>query len=137
MGAWGVSVFADDSSLDWIEEDYQNTGLSAVRRAVGVAADGYLEHDSGAAARAAGEVVAVCFGSEPADVDPEDLALLKVHCAEVVADSTLPALALTALERVAGPNSELNELWTESESTATEWKSAITELRDRLEAVVQ
>ena len=56
MGAFGTGIFHDDSSLDWIEEDYSEGGVAAVREALlrvsEMPSDDYLEFDDAVAARA-------------------------------------------------------------------------------------
>ena len=138
MGAWGVGIFQDDSSLDWVEEEYTAGGEEAVRAALDVAADAkpgdYLEHDEGAAARTAAEIVAAAFGAPPDLSDADALDTLMEHAESVAEDDTLITLALSAVRRVAADNSELAELWTEGDGAA-DWVAAIEGLEARLKGL--
>jgi hypothetical protein len=135
MGAWGVGVFEDDTSLDWLDEAYSDGGLEAVRAALKAVAeksdDDYLEYDEGIAGRAAAEIVAMSHGLAAGGLNDGDEERAKEHVAAVRADASLPALALEAIERLTGANSELHELWTE-DPTNPEWGEAISDLKRRL-----
>lgn len=135
MGAWGVGAFEDDSSLDWMDEVYAEGGVDAVRAALKQATetsdDDMLDYMAGCAARAAAEIVAIANGRAPGGLDDEDEAAAKEHADAVHADATFPVLALAAIDRLVGPNSELHELWTE-DPTNLEWIEAIDDLKRRL-----
>ena len=136
MGAWGVGIFQDDSSLDWIEDAYASGGPEAVRSALEDAANAsagdYVEYDEGAAARAEAEVVAAAFGAPPELEAGDTMDTLMEHSETVAEDDDLIPLALRSIRRVAAENSELHELWTEGEDKATEWTAAIEGLETRL-----
>ncbi len=135
MGAWGASVFEDDSSLDWLEGDYASGGASAVVSALDTASDtpvtGYLEVDEGAAAWAAAEVVATALGDLADGISPDNLELLNAHGTEVRDTDGIEGKAKAALDRIVSGNSELNELWLESDKQS-DWVAAINDLRRRL-----
>ncbi|MCG6885008.1 MAG: DUF4259 domain-containing protein [Silicimonas sp.] len=140
MGAWGAGAFEDDTALDWMDEAYSERGADAVRAALKAAAetpaDQYLDYDTGAAARAAAEIVAIAHARAPGGLDDNDEAAAKEHAEAVRADRSLSSLALAAMERLLGKQSELCELWTE-DPTNTEWLDAITDLRRRLKRGVE
>lgn len=136
MSAWGVGIFQDDSSVDWIEDAYASGGTEAVRSALEETADAsagdYVEYDEGTAARAAAEVVAAAFGAPPELEGGDMLDTLMEHAESVAEDDDLIPLALRAIRRVAAENSELHELWSKAENTAKEWVSATEGLEARL-----
>ena len=140
MGAWGAGAFEDDSALDWMDEAYAEGGVDAVRAALTAAAetakDDDLDYDIGAAARAAAEIVAIAHERAPGGLDDNDEAAAKEHADAVRADKGLATLALAAMERLLGKQSELCELWTE-DPTNTEWLDAIADLKRRLKRGVE
>lgn len=135
MGAWGVGAFEDDTSLDWMDDSYAEGGVEAVRAALTTAVatpdDDDLDYTAGCAARAAAEIVAIANGRAPGGLDDEDEEAAKEHADAVRADRDLPDLALRAIDRLVGPNSELHDLWTE-DPTNSEWLDAIADLKRRL-----
>ncbi|MEP1587595.1 MAG: DUF4259 domain-containing protein [Tateyamaria sp.] len=139
MGAWGVGIFQDDSSVDWIEDAYASGGPEAVRSALEDAANAsagdYLEYDEGTAARAAAEVVASAFGAPPELEDGDTMETLMEHSESVAEDDDLIALALRAIRRVAAENSELHDLWSRAENTASQWMTATEGLETRLRGI--
>ncbi|WP_299725163.1 DUF4259 domain-containing protein [uncultured Tateyamaria sp.] len=139
MGAFGVGIFEDDTSLDWIEEEYASGGVEAVRAALDEAADtsaaDYLEVDAGSAARAAAEAVAASFDAGPA-IDEDDLERLREHEEDIAQDDGLIALALRAVRRITAENSELAELWTEEEASAAVWTAEMDGLETRLRGLL-
>ncbi|MEP1520685.1 DUF4259 domain-containing protein [Ascidiaceihabitans sp.] len=134
MGAWGVSIFEDDTSLDWIEDDYTSGGVEAVRGALTVAvettAGDTLDYDEGIPARVAAEIVAVCFGAAHPGMGTDNSETLLEHIDDVTQDRDLIPLALQALARVNADNSELQELWAEGDQSA--WDAEIEGLEIRL-----
>src|SRR6478752_5559784 len=69
MGAWEAGPFENDTAMDWVA-DLERTGAHAVRTALSVAADGYVEAPVGEEVVAAAEVVASALG-EPGPKLPE------------------------------------------------------------------
>ncbi|MFT3684407.1 MAG: DUF4259 domain-containing protein [Phycisphaerales bacterium] len=153
MGAWGTGIFDNDDAMDWVigwetapegEGTTSDPGkLNFVIGALAAAADAkdYLDSDAGAAALAAAEIVAAASG-KPArsfvkgkDAD-ESLTELAAWSRSVNArplnDSKARELACQAIDRVLGPDSELAELWDDSEHS-TEWRAIADELRKRLQ----
>ncbi|MAM61719.1 DUF4259 domain-containing protein [Maritimibacter sp. UBA3975] len=134
MGALGANVFEDDASMDWLEE-YRSSGAGAVASALDTAAGtpvtDYLDVDQGAAARASAEVVAVAHGELPTGVSQDRLDLLNAHGSDVRAMPNIKSRATSALDRLISENSELHELWMESDAQS-DWVAAMNDLRRRL-----
>ena len=132
MGVWGSGSFENDDASDWIadfcdepDKELISDALSTVAEAD---ADEYLEAPDCSAGIAAAEVVAALKGAanpELPDDAKECVAKLKMK-----ADPRMTSLALKAVGRIR-TNSELKELWDESESP-TEWYSAMDNLEARL-----
>lgn len=135
MGAWGATLFEDDASLDWLDGDYAASGASAVASALDKAANcpvtEYLEVDDGAAALMAGEVVATAHGDMPDEISQDMLERLNAHGSAVRDLPDGKRRARKALERVISDNSELHELWAESDDQA-DWVASVNDLRRRL-----
>ncbi|WP_438705668.1 DUF4259 domain-containing protein [Tabrizicola sp.] len=135
MGAWGAGPFQDDTALDWLEEPFMAEGAVAVKAALGdvmaIGTDEYLEYDAGVAGRAAAEVVATSFGKPDPTNDDEDLAKIARFDDEVRALPGIRVLAGNALVRLSGENSEIAELWLESDSK-DEWLASVAGLAQRL-----
>lgn len=135
MGAWGVRAFENDAAGDWSFELTEVDDLSLVEAAFeeveAVGAD-YLEADAAANALAACEVLARLRGNtgySDSSTEPVDSWVAshpQTPSPELIARGT------AAIDRLLGSDSELRELWEESDPDA--WRGAVGELRDRLQA---
>jgi hypothetical protein len=119
MGAWGSGPFDNDTAADWVyglvDATTDEEALKVLESALSAAAETpegeYLDADEGLCAVAAAAVVAAATGSATDDL-PENVAeWLTGHAAAVPVSLRGPGRK--ALNRVAGPNSELAELWAE------------------------
>lgn len=137
MGAWGTGPFQDDVALDWLDEPFMADGADAVKAAVsdvlGVGADDYLEYEAGVAGRAACEVVAASFGKPDPSNGEEEVSKIAQFADEVRSVPEIRLHAMNALARLTGENSEIAELWLESDSK-DEWLASVASLSDRLKA---
>jgi hypothetical protein len=118
MGAWGDGPFDNDDAADWCAE--LNDAAPAeraelVRGALADAADQHDYLDSDIAARAVAAAAVVAAQSPGAPI------LDDVYGPQFLADGVplaggdhLRDLALRALERIAGDDSEWRELWEEN-----------------------
>jgi hypothetical protein len=131
MGAWGPGVFENDDASDWVwelEDDTDGTVLADALSIVTTApVSEFIEAPDASNALAAAEIVASARGSRAADLPTEAVVWLDAHSA--VVDEKLVAKARTAVERIAA-DSELKELWDESDSTA--WSTVVAALAARL-----
>jgi len=144
MGAWGAGSFDNDVASDWAADLADGGDLAMVRDTLATAArcpaDEYLESDEGAEALAAAEVVAAAAGRAIKAVPmgtsgPHALAWAGAHPGAGHVD--LVELALEALDRVEGAESELAELWAQETAAGAgagsqEWFSEVEDLRNRL-----
>jgi hypothetical protein len=131
MGAWGFQAFENDDALDWLEE-LEAGGAEAVRQSLNAVADGYIEVPDGTVAVAAAEITAAAQGSPHGDLPEDVVTWVAAHGAELTAGDA--QLALEAVERVAGEESELAELWDEADEL--EWKESLDNLSERLRAAL-
>lgn len=137
MGTWGVGAFDNDAAADWALTLESANDLTLVQReleAVLQAGDDYLEADQACYALAACEVVARLkgnWGQRDAYSEPAD----RWVAAYLAADpAPLPPRlikdALSAVDRILRPPSELLSLWQEAD--AKDWLSAVRDLRSRV-----
>lgn len=126
------STFDNDGAADWgaeLDEARPEDRAQMVRSALSPD-DGYLDADDGEVAVAAVAVVAM-VRSGTADVSAYWPDFLERGEALHLPDD-LKDLALTALDRVTGPDSELQALWTE-DGPNDEWAAQIAALRAALQ----
>ncbi|MFC4331296.1 DUF4259 domain-containing protein [Streptomyces andamanensis] len=129
MGTWDIGPFDNDTAADWtgaLDDASADARRDLVLAALTRAAEttGFLDSEIGEEAVAAAALVAAqCPGGDPVDsaYGPR----------QPVPDLTgLRAPALRALDRVLTEESELLELWAESDSAS--WKAAMDRLRAAL-----
>ncbi|MFI0483923.1 DUF4259 domain-containing protein [Actinomadura sp. 9N215] len=134
MGTWDASPFGNDTAADFagdLDDLPLDERPSAIREALETAIreTNYLDRSEGDKAVAAAALVAAqCPGGPPADTiyGPE----------KPVPDlpDDFRALALAALDRVAGPDSESQDLWAETGNGLQEWHTELDNLRKALTA---
>jgi len=130
MGAWGAGSFDNDDAMDWViglAEGSDDTILREALAPVAAMDDRYLQAPDCSIAIAAAEAVAAARGHPNASL-PDEVAGWVAKKPIVATD--LVVLARAAVDRIVR-NSELKELWAESDSH--DWRTAITDLRQRLE----
>jgi hypothetical protein len=115
VGTWGNGPFDDDAASDWAWELEEATDWrvvdAALRRAADIGADHHLPAPVGQVAWAAAAVVAAV--DDPTISLPDEVAdwLGRFRSGR---PPELRSLALDALRRVLGEESELAELWRET-----------------------
>lgn len=132
MGAWGVGSFENDNACDWACDLEDAEDLSVVRTAFdNVFEDDYVDRDVAAPGIAACEVLAALKGNPITKYEayPSVNDWVKAHPQSVPAD--LVSKAHLVLDRILAADSEMNELWEESDNYEN-WKSAVDDLRTRL-----
>lgn len=135
MGTWAVDAFGNDYAQDWAEDLHETSNLDAVEDTLNTVLDtsGELEAPFAAEALAAIEVLARLQGkggpsSEDSTSIDEWVAARKPK-AKPRAD--LAEKAVRALDRIISADSELRQLWEESEHYS-DWLAAVADLRTRL-----
>jgi hypothetical protein len=133
MGAWDASVFGNDDAADWagdlIDAGDSQIVTDTLERAAGPGGRDYLEAPDGSAALAAAEIVAAAAG-RPLPVNAYNERALAWAAAHPGLAELIP-LAVRAVERVAADDSELRELWEETDDPA--WTAAVHDLLGRLQ----
>lgn len=136
MGTWATDSFGNDDAADWLAnlEEQESLGLlEETLRRVLEASDEYLEAPEAAEALAAAEVVAAAKGSPGRVVESRKSLVEWLDNVQPVASSELVALARRTVERVFAANSELRELWEESDEFEN-WQADVQNLLNRLNA---
>jgi hypothetical protein len=134
MGTWDVDSFGNDDAADWAQSLDGCTDLSRLTLAIEAvldSAEDYLDAPVATEAIAAIETLARLQGnwgerstySEPVDV--------WVELVKLPVPPALARQAIEALDRITGPDSELRDLWAESEESGT-WLASVAELRGRI-----
>ena len=131
MGAWDATSFGNDTACDWLADFTESNDFSAVEAALQEVldtGDDYLDSDEAVQAIAAAEVVAWLRG-HPTAVDPYTEKLAAWVAAHPIQPSAaLTQKALSALDRIEQPPSELPDLW----EGDPDWIAAMSDLRTRL-----
>ncbi|WP_170332699.1 DUF4259 domain-containing protein [Ruegeria arenilitoris] len=138
MGTWGPHSFENDTASDLLDQirglDQPADQAEAVRELFGnVFAMGneYLDADEASAAVAGAEIVASALGHpKNGTAAPFDLAASINFYEDTV------GMALAAVRRVTADESELVELWGETDEADT-WRDSIADLTSRLNAAAE
>ena len=137
MGTWDTGPFDNDSAADWcgdLDDAKPADRPALIRRAFTALldqGDEYLDSDFAVEAiAAAAVVVSVLPGGTKLTTPYAPDFLLAGGTVEVAAD--VPALAIAALDRIVGDESEWRDLWEDSESFSGALDS-VRELREALE----
>lgn len=130
MGAWGDGPFDNDDAADWVYELEAARDFNAVRTVLRsiAGASAYLEAPEGSVGIAAAEVVAAARTDASSTLPAAVAAWIADHAAEVTDDDV--TLALTAVDRIVGADSELCELWAGADDGR--WGLGVQRLRHRL-----
>ncbi|WP_045730488.1 DUF4259 domain-containing protein [Pseudarthrobacter chlorophenolicus] len=132
MGAWGYLPFENDDAMDWLAE-LDAGGTEAVRTALAKTGEGYVEAPEGSVAVAAAEVISASQGNPPG-ILPENVAdWVTAHGRGITAEDV--ELAREAVQRVAGDESELAELWDDADEI--EWRESLDDLAERLRTALR
>lgn len=134
MGTWSHESFGNDTANDWAYELEDATDFSVIEAALQVALDEgheYLDADLAMEAIAAIEVIAKRLGKgTQSDVYTEKVDQWLETISEQPSDDVL-SLAKRVLERIVADDSELKELWLESDEYEL-WLGNIQQLKDAL-----
>ena len=134
MVAWSHEPFGNDTASDWAYGLVEQKDLSLVAQAIQNILDNgdeYLDSDLAVEAVAAAEVLAKALGrGTQTDAYTEEVdAWLKSVAPKPSSD--LLSKARDALTRIVAPDSELKELWEESDDFEV-WESSIKALQSAL-----
>ncbi|SHN12662.1 protein of unknown function [Duganella sacchari] len=135
MGTWAVDAFGNDYAQDWADDLHETNNLDAVEDTLNTVLESgdYLEAPFAAEALVAIEVLARLQGKGgPRTEDSASLdEWVDARKAKAKPRTDLAQKAVRALERILSPESELRQLWEESEHY-NDWLAAVEDLRARL-----
>lgn len=138
MGTWAVDAFGNDYAQDWAQDLHETSNLDAVEDTLNTALEAAPELDAPFAAEAlvALEVLARLQGKGGAQSDDSAavdqwVEARKAKGKPVKPRADLAEKAARVLERVLSADSELRQLWEESEHY-NEWLASVEDLRARL-----
>jgi len=136
MGTWSHEPFGNDSACDWaygLVKQKHFTSVETAIRSVLDEGDGYVDADVAVEAVAAAEVLAKALGrGTQADVYTEEVDAWLASIS-IKPSSDLVDKANAALGRILESESELRELWEESDELDA-WESSIRTLQAALSA---
>lgn len=133
MGTWSHEPFGNDGAGDWAYELADTQDLSLIEQALDdvLNTEGYVEAPDAEIAVAAVEVLAKILGrGTQSDAYPEQVDEF-VSSISVKPSRELLEKAGRTLERVLEKDSELRELWEESDES-TDWINAIKALQSAI-----
>ncbi|UHQ18798.1 DUF4259 domain-containing protein [Lysobacter sp. KIS68-7] len=134
-GTWGTGSFDNDDAADFLLDATKQADVQQLRSALERAtSEGFLEAPDGAYAIASAEMVAAAMGKPTAEASKNAEVgdwVVRVH---PKVDPSLAAEAVRALDRVLGDESELRQVWAESEEYDA-WRGGVIALRDRIAAL--
>lgn len=136
MGAWSTDAFGNDTACDWAYGLAVSDDLLLVEAAIAAVVDspaGYLDASLAQEALAAAEVVARLRGHAGDRNAYTEATDDWVQAKRLVPPEALRRRALLALDRCLGEDSELRELWDESDA-AGQWRADAQSLQERLQA---
>ncbi|MEZ0297725.1 MAG: DUF4259 domain-containing protein [Candidatus Methylacidiphilales bacterium] len=137
MGAWDVTIFGNDDAVDWTyefveEEDNKLSFVSfTLDEVFDTPEDEYIEIEQASYALAAADVLARLKGQFYDRNEYTEQVDKWVAKHPMAPGKTLVSKALKTIDRVLGPESELNELWKETDDYAA-WCSELEKLKIRL-----
>jgi hypothetical protein len=136
MGAWGILAFDNDEACDWAYDLEKVRDLSLVEEAFASVAGPaeYLDAHDACNALAACEVLAGLRGNPGYRNSYTEAVDAWVDLHPMQPSANLLARADVVIERVLGDNSELRDLWDESEALGIQWRKSVEDLRNRLRA---
>ena len=134
MGAWGFGSFDNDDAADFLSEVTDSGDVSLLREVIAnvLSSTEYVEAPDASQAIVAAEVVAAALGRPTAAAQQEEKLSGWLKRVRPDVDASLVAEASDALTRILAPNSELRELWEDSDDFA-EWRASVAELRQQLQ----
>jgi len=135
MGAWGIGSFENDDAADFMIDALESGDLSLMGEVFDnvLTSTEYVEAPDATVAIAAAEIVAAALG-RPTRAAQEE-AGLAAWLARIrpTIDAHLATQARTALTRILADNSELRELWKETERFH-DWQATVMDLGRHLDA---
>ncbi len=135
MGTWALHSFGNDDAADLLGDLTEQNGFGPVQEAIArvLNTEGYLGAPESQQCVAACEVLAMTLGRPSAAAQAEEELVAWLARVQPTLGPDIVSQATKAIDRILVPESELLELWRESEEFA-DWQADLTGLRSRLQA---
>lgn len=130
MGAWDTGSFDNDDAMDWVAYLQESDTLEPLETALDVEGD-FVDSPDGAVVLAAAETLLAFVGQASAATPSQVAQWVSGH--RYLDTRPLKGPALAALDLVISEDSELAELWDESDS-GQKWRADVQRLRETLSA---
>jgi len=124
IAAWGTTTFENDDASDWLYDLEESKGFSILEDALELE-DGYLEASNACYALSAAEIVLALIGRARDGIPETAVQWASVYQGTDV--SALHEMAISAVDRVLSEESELLELWKDTDDFQL-WKSDVEEI---------
>lgn len=134
MAAWGTKTFEEDTANDWIKELIDSEDAREFLFESLSIDPGYIEADQAALVLAASETLIALLDEPRAGVPGELVDWLGDNECDDVSD--LPLIAIPALAKVIGDESELRDIWSDSEDFE-EWLENVESIREVIAQMAQ
>jgi hypothetical protein len=141
MGTWDVGPFDNDTAADWcgdLDDAAPEQRAALIREVLSRVAghgDEYLDSNDAVEAIAAAAIVASQLpGGTAIDTPYAPDFLLEGGTVEVAGD--VPAIAVQALDRIVGDDSEWRELWQDAEESYPQALASVQSIRATLEQAI-
>lgn len=141
MGTWDVGPFDNDLAADWcvrLDKAAPEQRETLIREALSWVAehgDEYLEINEAVEAMVAAAIVASQLPGGTAVETPYAPDFLLAGGRVEVADD-IPAIAVRALDRIVGDDSEWRELWAEAEESYPQALASVQAIRESLDQAI-
>lgn len=134
MGTWGIGSFENDDAADFMIDLLDSGDLSLVREVLDnvLTSTEYVEAPDATLAIVAAEIVAAARGRPTLAAQQEEGLADWLARIRPTVSIDLAAQARDALNRILADNSELRELWEETDDVH-DWQAVVTELRSHLD----
>tara|TARA_B100001989_G_C24547027_1_gene471602 strand:- start:57 stop:455 length:399 start_codon:yes stop_codon:yes gene_type:complete len=131
MGAWGYKTFDNDDASDWLYDLEETSDLSLIEETVKQGQGDYIEAYDGCNILAAAEIIAALKGQASNDLPEEAEAWIDQN--KNLDIKNIEKQVFEAVDRVLSDNSELKELWQDSDDYEA-WLEDVNKLKERLKA---
>lgn len=134
MGAWSFGSFENDDAADFLAEAVASGDLSLLREVLDnvLTSTEYVEAPDASRAIVAAEFIAAAQDRPTLARERQDSLSSWIARIRPRIHSDLAGQAQDALTRILAPNSELRELWEETDEFP-DWQAAVSELRQQFQ----
>ncbi len=134
MGAWSEESFGNDMACDWAGMFSDNPSMACIEDTIDVVLNEneYLESDEACECIAACEVIARLKGNWGLRDAYSESIDNWVETSKENPNSNIVEKASNAIDRIMGENSELFELWSDSDEFLKSWTQKMNDLRARV-----